>query len=58
MVKDTKFRLIRYSILGFCFGGIWWNRPIEGVAMFSLENIVFIAYVMVFSYLLAKWCWR
>ena len=51
-------KIIRYGILGFCFGGAYWNRPVEGVAMFSIDNIVFIAYVMIFSYLLAKWSYR
>ena len=58
MTKDRKYTLIRYGILGFCFGGIWWNRPIEGINILSLENIVFIAYVMILSYLLARWCFR
>ena len=51
-------KIIRYGILGFCFGGAYWNRPVEGVAMFSIDNIVFIAYVMIFSYLLARWNYR
>ena len=53
-----KDNLIRYAITGFALGGAFWNRPVEGVALFSLDNIVFIAYVMIFSYLYAKWFLR
>ncbi len=58
MNQETKDRLIRYGILGFCFGGAYWNRPVDGIYFDNITDIVFIAYVMIFSYLLAKWFLR
>ena len=58
MTKDTEYRIMRYSILGFALGGAFWNRPEDGLYFDNLGDIVFIAYVMIFSYLLAKWCLR
>ena len=58
MNKDTHFRLARYAILGFCFGGIWWNRPDMGIDNLSYGSGLFYAYVFLFVFLLIRWCLR
>ena len=51
-------KTIRYGILGFCLGGAFWNRPEDGLYFDNIGDLVFIVYVMVFSYLFAKWFLR
>ena len=55
MNEHEKYRLARYFVLGIAFGGILVNWPVRDVAMFSFDNIVFIGFVMLFSFLLARW---
>jgi hypothetical protein len=58
MNSHEQYRLARYFILGIAFGGIIVNWPVRDIAMFSFDNLVFIAFVMIFSFLLARWCLR
>ena len=58
MTRDMKYRLARYTILGFCFGGIWTNRPEMGLDHLSYGSGLFYAYIFLFVFLLVRWCIR
>ena len=58
MNQHEQYRLARYFILGIAFGGILLNWPEDGLNYLSMGTISFYAFVMIFAFLLARWCFR
>ena len=54
-MNDTTINLVKALVVGFCAGGMFVNRPGNGIDMLSEGSAAFYAYVFLFIFLTVRW---